>query len=150
MAVPTWLQSQSKTKYLHRLYQFNIRLGEIVERYPQKYRKTYGDVVIKNALLALGHAQVGNKLYMYPGTSEEEYQARRTHLEQARGWIDTVATIAYIFLELTAKCDGVKSEKILKQEEYIGLECAEISNMIKGVLDSDRKVHSSGKKTKPV
>lgn len=146
MSVPTWLRGISKAQYLMRLYQLNTRLGEIVYGHPKKYRQTYGDNIIKCGLSALNHAQVGNKIYMYPGTSEAEYQDRRKHLEQARGYLDTLSTVAYIFLELTAKCDGVKQDKILKQEEEIGLACVEISNMIKGVLDSDRKVRNTAKK----
>lgn len=143
MSVPTWMRSESRTKFLYRLYRLNIRIGEIVENHPKKYRANYGDNLINNALLALNHAEIGNGIFMHVGTPMEDYQLRRKHLREAKGYTETIATVAYIYLELTAKADGVKREKILKQEEEIGLECAEISKMIKGVLDSDRRIFNS-------
>ena len=146
MSVPSWLRKTSKTEFLWRLYRLNIRLGEIVNNHPKKYRASYGDTLINNALLALTHAQVANSIFMHADIAEDEYQTRRNFLRTAKGYTETVATIAYIYLELTAKADGVKPEKILKQEEYIGAECGEISRMIKGVLDSDRRIHGSRSK----
>lgn len=143
MSVPTWMRSESKTKFLWRLYRLNIRIGEIVANHPTKYRANYGDSLITTALDALTHAQVGNGVFMHAAISESDYQLRRKHLREAKGYVEAVATTAYIYLELTAKADGVKKEKILKQEEEIGLECAEISRMIKGVLDSDRRIYNT-------
>lgn len=143
MSVPTWMRSESKTKFLYRLYKLNIRIGEIVANHPTKYRANYGDNLITNALLALNHAQIGNSIYMHVATPESDYQLRRSHLREAKGYTEAIATVAYIYLELTAKTDGVKRDKILKQEEEIGLECEEIAKMIKGVLDSDRKIYNS-------
>jgi hypothetical protein len=130
---------------LWRLYRLAIRIGEIVENHPKKYRPNYGDILIKNTMNALAHAQIGNSIFVYPGMSETEYHTRRAHLREAKGYTEAVATSAYIFLELTAKADGVKREKILKQEEEIGLECGEIVKMLNGVLDSDRKIHSGNR-----
>ena len=143
MSVPTWMRSEAKTRFLYRLYKLNVRIGEIVANHPTKYRASYGDTLITNALNALTHAEIGNGIFMHNGTTEGDYQLRRKHLREAKGYTEAVATVAYIYLELTAKTDGVKKEKILKQEEEIGLECAEISKMIKGVLDSDRKIYNS-------
>ena len=143
MSVPTWLRTISKTKYLWRLYRLNVRIGEIVANHPTKYRATYGDKLINHALDALALAQTANGIYMHVATPESDYKLRRAHLREAKGHVEALATTAYIFLELTAKADGVKAEKILKQEEEIGLECAEIAKMISGVMDSDRKIHVS-------
>lgn len=143
MSVPTWMRSESKTKFLYRLYKLNIRIGEIVANHPTKYRASYGDNLIKNALLALNHAQIGNSIYMHVATPECDYHLRRSHLREAKGYTEAIATVAYIYLELTAKTDGAKRDKILRQEEEIGLECEEIAKMIKGVLDSDRRIYNS-------
>lgn len=143
MSVPTWMRTTSKTKYLHRLYKLNIRIGEIVANHPKKYRANYGDSLITTALNALTHAQIGNGIFMHAAMTEADYQIRRKQLQGAKGYTEAIATIAYIYLELIAKTDGVKEEKILEQEEEIGLECAEISKMIKGVLDSDRRIYNS-------
>ena len=142
MSVPTWLQSESKSKFLWRLYRLNVRLGEIVANHPIKYRATYGDKLINTALQALIHARTGNAVWMNVGTSETDYKIRREHLKEAKGYTDAIAPLAYIYLELVKKADGVKPEKILKQEEEIGLESAEISKMIKGVMDNDRNLHN--------
>ena len=143
MSVPSWLRSESKALFLWRLYRLNIRIGEIVVNHPTKYRATYGDQLINNALTALTHARIGNGIFMHIATTEADYQLRRKHLREAKGYTEAIAPIAYIYLELTAKTDGVKKDKILKQEEEIGLECAEISKMVKGVLDNDRKLYNS-------
>lgn len=142
MSVPTWLQSEAKSKFLWRLYRLNVRLGEIVANHPIKYRATYGDKLINTALQALIHARTGNAVWMNVGTSETDYKIRREHLKEAKGYTDAIAPLAYIYLELVRKADGVKPEKILKQEEEIGLESAEISKMIKGVMDNDRNLHN--------
>ena len=142
MSVPTWLQSEAKSKFLWRLYRLNVRLGEIVANHPIKYRATYGDKLINTALQALIHARAGNAVWMNVGTSETDYKIRREHLKEAKGYTDAIAPLAYIYLELVKKADGVKPEKILKQEEEIGLESAEISKMIKGVMDNDRNLHN--------
>lgn len=142
MSVPTWLQSEAKSKFLWRLYRLNVRLGEIVANHPIKYRATYGDKLINTALQALIHARTGNAVWMNVGTSETDYKIRREHLKEAKGYTDAIAPLAYIYLELVKKADGVKPEKILKQEEEIGLESAEISKMIKGVMDNDRNLHN--------
>lgn len=142
MSVPTWLQSEAKSKFLWRLYRLNVRLGEIVANHPIKYRATYGDKLINTALQALIHARTGNAVWMNVGTSETDYKIRREHLKEAKGYTDAIAPLAYIYLELVKKADGVKPEKVLKQEEEIGLESAEISKMIKGVMDNDRNLHN--------
>ena len=149
MSVPTWMRSESKTRFLYRLYKLNIRIGEIVANHPTKYRANYGDRLITTALDALTHAQIGNSIFMHIATPEIDYQTRRKHLREAKGYTEALATTAYIYLELTAKADGVKKEKIQKQEEEIGLECAEISKMIKGVLDSDRRIYNSRPRNQP-
>lgn len=143
MSVPSWLRTTSKTEFLWRLYRLNIRLGEIVTGHPKKYRATYGNVLLNSALSALINAQIANGIWMNTGTSDDDYKMRRRFLRAAKGYTETVATVAYIYLELTAKADGVKQEKILKQEEYIGLECGEIAKMIKGVMDSDKRIHNA-------
>ena len=147
MSVPTWLRSESRTRFLYRLYKLNIRIGEIVENHPKKYRANYGDVLITNALNALTHAEIGNGIFMHSATPEADYQLRRKHLREAKGYTESIATVAYIYLELIAKTDGVKREKILKQEEEIGRDCEEIAKMLKGVLDSDRKIYNANRRS---
>ena len=143
MSVPTWLQSEARTKFLWRLYKLNIRLAEIVSNHPIKYRATYGDKLINTALTALLEARKGNGVFMNVGTPDGDYRARRDHLKEAKNCVDAIAPVAYIYLELVRKSDGAKLEKILKQEEEIGLETAEISKMLKAVMDNDRKLHNA-------
>lgn len=143
MSVVSWLQSIAKTKFLWRLLKLNQRISEIVADYPKKYRANYGDHLINIALKAMTCAQVGNSIFMHPGLSDMEYNTRRDYLRRAKGYTDSIATVAYVFLELTATVDGVNRGKILRQEEEIGLECREISKMIDGVLDNDRKIRNS-------
>lgn len=117
MPVPTWLRSVSKTKFLWRLYRLNMRLGEIVDQYPKKYRPSYGDMLINNALKALAYAQMGNDIYMRANMPESEYTIRRRHLKEAKSYTELIATMAFIFLERASKADGVKLDKLRNQQE---------------------------------
>lgn len=145
MSVPSWLRSESKTKFLHCLYKLNIRIGEIVANHPKKYRANYGDNLISNALLALNHAQMANSIFMNANTPADDFRLRRQHLREARGRVETVSTVAYIYLELISKTDGAPKNKLLKQEEEIGLACSEISKMLRAVLDSDRRIYNNSR-----
>ena len=46
MSVPAWERTLSKTQFLHELYKFNVRIGQIVTNKPKKYRANYGDMLI--------------------------------------------------------------------------------------------------------
>lgn len=143
MSVPSWLRSEAKTKFLWKLYRLNIRIGEIVSNHPGKYRQNYGDMLIKLGLQALHFAKAGNAIFMHVSTPEDRYKERERLFNAAKSCVDDIPTIAYIYLELTRKADGVKADKIDAQEEEIGLVCVEIAKMLKGVMDNDRKVHSA-------
>jgi len=142
MSVPPWLRNESKTKYLWQLYHLNIRIAEIVSNHPKKYRATYGDKLINTALDALLEARIGNNVFVSENMSEMDYQIRRKCLRNAKSKVESIPTIAFIYLELTSKADGVNAEKILKQEEEIGIKCFDIAKMISGVLSSDRKKYN--------
>lgn len=106
MSVPSWLQSESRSKFLWRLYKLNIRIGEIVMNHPVKYRATYGDKLINTALQALIHARTGNAVWMNVGTTDADYRIRHDHLREAKSYTDAIAPLAYIYLELVRKADG--------------------------------------------
>ena len=141
MSVPSWKRSISKTEYIRSLFELNIRIGEIVANSPKKYRANYGDFLVKNALEALKYAQIANSIFVSPSMTEADYNLRRRLLQQARGIVENISTVGYIFLEQTRKHDSAESEKIYRREEYLGATCGEISKKISAVMKSDCAVY---------
>lgn len=142
MSVPTWLRDESETEYLWQLYKLNIRLGEIVTNHPKKYRPTYGDKLLNNALEALTYARIADQVRITDSISKNSYLFRKENLIKTKGLVKSIISITYIYLELTSKTDGVKSEKILKQEEEIGLKCNEIIEKIEETLKQDKSIYN--------
>lgn len=139
MSVPTWLRSVSKAEYLFQTFQLNIRIGQMVANLPKKYSRSHGDYLIRVSHEALLHGQTANKIRVI---DESSYQTRRQHLQEMRGCVDNVATVAYIFLETVRLHEGIpdaKRAKIYKWESEIGDLCFEINKMIVGIMRSDRR-----------
>ena len=141
MSVPAWRRSVSNTDYLRLLFELNIRIGEMVANSPKKYRANYGDMLIKNALEALKHAQTANGIYVSPAMTETDYNLRRGLLQKARGTAENISTVGYIFFEQLRKHDHEESQKIYQREEYLGTTCGEISKKIGAVMKSDRDIY---------
>ena len=141
MSVPSWKRSVSKTEYIRLLFDLNIRIGEMVANSPKKYRGSYGDMLIKSALEALKYAQTANSIFVSSSMTEADYNLRRRLLQQARGTIENISTVGYIFLEQMRKHDSEESEKTYRREEYLGTTCGEISKKISAVMKSDRAVY---------
>lgn len=143
MSVPSWLRSTAKTQYINLLYQLNLKIARIVANGAKKYRKNYGDTLINSALKALQHAQIANSIYVSPKMAIEDYNLRRQHLQIARGTVENLATVSYIYLELSR--NGADNTKIDKNEEYIGDTCANVHKMIGGVLKYDKSIIDKNK-----
>ena len=148
MSVPSWERELSGVQYIYELFKFNKRLGQIVMNHPKKYRENYGDHLIQSALDSLKHAQAANAIFMSTGTKEADYLRRRQHLQNALALIDHTSTVADIFLSLVYEQDGVKIEKLEKQQLYIGSQTKLIHDLIRGVMDSDADVFKGKKKPK--
>ena len=140
MSVPSWERDLSRTEYLYSLYKFNIRLGQIIMGKPKKYRENYGDKIICTGLDALKFAQAANSIYMCETTSNADYERRRNYLLNALALVDNISTISEIFLSLNSRMDGASRETIEKQQLYIGSESYKIHNLIKGVLERDKRI----------
>ncbi len=138
MSVPRSKRELSHIQFLYEIYQFNIRLGEICENSPKKYRANYADHIIKTGLEALQLAQYGNSIYLSKTTTEEAFNEREMSFKKAESLIDNISTTAQIFLEFTRK-SGVSSEKVLKRQEYIGAKANEIIALLQAVQKSDRE-----------
>lgn len=148
MSVPSWEKDLSKTQYIYELYLFNQKLGHIVIKKPVKYRYTYGDTVMKSGIDALRSAICANNIFMSETTSEEDYNLRRKYLQHALGLVDSIGTIADLFLSLNWQTDGCSQETLEKEREYIGAQAYKVHNLIKGVLESDKKIFAGEKETK--
>lgn len=137
MSVPSHKRSQSRTEYIKLLFELNVRMGEIVMNKPKKYRENYGDELIKSCMQALRYAQIANGIFVAGKSKREDYLLRRRYLQQAKGTVESIATLAEVFLERAKRADREESKKIIKQEMYIGEICAEIQKKISGVMKSD-------------
>lgn len=134
MSVVSWERNESKVEYLYQTYQLNLLIARIVASKPKKYKANYGDALIKNGLDALKHLQIANSIYV---STKEDFILRRNHLLEARGIIDSLSTIAFIFLELTRSADA--NQKADKQEEQIGELCRKCVSLVTGVIKSDKQ-----------
>lgn len=148
MSVPSFARKLSKTQFIYETFKLNIRLGQIVMSKPKKYRENYGDRIISAGLDALKFCQAANAIYMTENTSEADYLKRRAYLINAMVLIDNISTVSDIFLTLNYNQDGIKKEQIERQEEYIGSTCREIHILIKGVIESDKKIFKGEKAIK--
>ena len=145
MGVPSWERALSKTQFLYELHQLNVRLGQIVVSKPQKYRVTYGDKVLNMGLDAMRYAQAANLIFLNQNSSEEDYKLRRKYLQNALANVDGLSTIADIFLSLNYHMDGCSPETLEKNRMYIGTQTKLCHDLIKGVLESDKKIFNRKK-----
>lgn len=136
MSVPKWKQRLSHVKYLWCIYQFTIRVSQIVENKPKKYKGTYSDKLIKLSLCALEEAMMGNEIYV---RSKKDYEERRLHLLRAKGYLSALLPIGDIFLELCKEGTGADIHKLTKNQFEIGNRVEEILNLLTAVIDSDKK-----------
>lgn len=140
MSVPTWKRKTSRSQFEFELFQLNVRVGEIVENKPKKYRDSYGDELRRMCLQALECASLANDIFLKADTPQDEKDERKRLLLKSRNIVKTVVLISQIYLELVRKCDGINNEKIYKEEADIGRRCDEIIALLNGTLKSDKKI----------
>ena len=145
MSIPYYKRKLSNIKFLYELFRFNIRLGQICENGPKKYRNNYADHIIKTALKALQLAQYANSIYLSKDTTEEEFNERERCFKKAISLVDNIATTADIYLEFT-RSNGVSNDKVDKREEEIGTTANEIIALLQGVLKSDKERYKKYKR----
>ena len=78
MAVPVWKRKLSSAQFIYEVYTLNIRLGEILENKPQKYKANYADDIIKTALEALEHLQIADSIYQSWRGYAKQYNGYKT------------------------------------------------------------------------
>lgn len=139
MSVPVWRRELSKADYMYQTYRLAIRIGEIVENGPKKYRGNYGDHLIKTSLSALEEAQMANSIFVSKTLPESDYEIRRTALKRMIGLTHHISTAFKLYKDLIKKCDGQNPVKLNEEEQEIGERCAYTVSLIKGILDYDRK-----------
>lgn len=139
MSVPTYKRSTSSAQFIYDLYTFNIRIGEICMNSPKKYKMNYADKIIQDSLDALKYARLANDIYINKSTTERDFMRRKEYLRMAKSLIEHVATVCEIFLEQQRKYGSCDSQKILKNEEFVGVKCSEISDMLSALIKSDRQ-----------
>ena len=106
---------------------------------PKKYRMNYADKIIQDSLDALKYARLANDIYINKSTTERDFMRRKEYLKMAKSLIEHVATVCEIFLEQQRKYGSCDSQKILKNEELVGMKCSEISDMLSALIKSDRQ-----------
>lgn len=139
MSVPVWRRKINRAKFVHDIYQLNIRLGQIVANAPsQKYANSYGNALITTAQQALLYAQTGNDIWV---SDEISFRTRWQQFQLCKGCINNIGSIAYIYLEIMRRHESIKKEKadkMYKWEDEIGLRCAKINDMLAGVMSADK------------
>ena len=141
MSVPTWKRKLSNTEFLFQTYNLCIRLNEIMANKPKKYKTNNIDRILNTAFDALKHCQMANSIYFQQNSPEQDYWTRRRLLQMARGEIQNVSTILYIFIETVRKHDSESGDKLYKQEMEIGDVCDRVNRLIEGVIKSDTEIY---------
>lgn len=113
---------------------------------PKKYRTNYADKIIQNSLDALKYAQLANNIYISASMQEEEFNQRETYLKMSKGLIENVSTVCQILLGQLQKYGAVETEKVHKWEEYVGTHTNTITDLIVGIMKSDKKRFKEYKK----
>ena len=147
MSVPVYRRSESSVNYLYQTHQLCIIVAHMVAKHPKKYRQNFGDKIIQLSLSALSHCITANNIFIGRGCKPEDIMLRRKFLQTAKGEVDSISTIADIFLDLCASEDGASVEKTNKEKQQIGEMTYSISSMISGVIKSDNKVLKALTKT---
>ena len=142
MSVPSWERELSKTQYIYEAYKMCIDIGHIVASHPKKYRMNYGDTLIQQSLEMLSYCRLANSIYVNSKTSEEDFLRRKEYLCKARTLASNLSSIADIYLGLCYNLDGVRREKIERQQRRIGSGAVDVQKLISGVLKSDRESRS--------
>ena len=156
MTVPVWKRKLSSAEYVYQVYRLNIRLGEILNNKPKKYKGNYSDHIIKAALSALEQVQLADSIYLSKYTTEQDYEMRHDALIRAKGEIQHIATACFIFLEIVRKhdhaseSDNKQRTKIYDQELEIGEMCETCYKLICGVIDHDKELYKKHIKPKTV
>lgn len=143
MSVKVTDREESKAAFLGKLLELNKKIGITVANGPKKYSHTYGDRLISKALDALAHATEANSIYVGKGlNAEADSRLRRELFLRARGEVKAVSSIASVYFRIMRNSDSVKPttrEKATDRMESIGCLCYDISNLITGVIKSDKE-----------
>lgn len=140
MSVPTWKRSESATEYLWQMYKFTQRIAEICANKPKKYKTSFSDKIISLTCDAFTAARKANSIYV---STKADYEQRRCLLQEAKGTIEAVCTLADIFLEICKKSPDCRKDKIMKEQQTVGEYCYNITNLISGVIKSDAKRYAA-------
>lgn len=124
----------ASTEFLYQTFQLNIRLGEIVNNAPKKYRANYGDSLIQTAIEAYKELEFANSYFITKTSPEEHRTARKEHFKRARALIRHIATVFYIYAELMKKSDSISNAKVTRWEADIGKRCESINKIITSLL----------------
>lgn len=138
MSVPSYKRSVAKAVFVHKIFQLNVRIGEIVNNSPKKYKQSYGDMLIQTALKAFGEALSANEIFTHSKVPIEERTKRIEHLSNARSLCNKVAAIFLIYAELMRKSDSLSNEKAYRWEEDIGTRCVEINTILSGMIKKEK------------
>lgn len=140
MSVPSWERDLSRTQYIYEAYKMCIDIGHIVASHPKKYRMNYGDTLINESLDVLKMCRLANSIFVTKDTPEDALIARKKYLLRARLLATNLSSVADVYLGLCYNQDGVKRDKIERQQRRIGSSASNIVNLINGVIRHDRDV----------
>jgi len=151
VSVQTWKRMVSSAEYVFQVYLLNVRLGQILENKPHKYKTNYVDEIIKTALGALEDVLASDSIYLSKFSLEQDFLIRRRHLQDAKAKIRSVSTSSFVFLETVKKQSCSIQEyaeefrngnlKMSHQELEIGDMCETCERLISGVLRSDKELY---------
>lgn len=149
MSVTMPYRSESSAQFIEETYQLNVKVGTAYARMPTKYRAPYGEKMAECALKALEHLQVGNGIYLNKNTSEELFQTRQYHFNEAKGLVYHVCTLFQIYLRIRRTVENPKPsdrDKWINQGKTVADMCNKCIDLIGGAIQSDKKRYKEYKK----
>lgn len=134
MAVPTSERRTSALQYIETARYLATRILGFSNRFPKRLANRLTNPLCNHATEALYHVQAANRVFV---RSDEDFQRRRGHLQEAMGHLDHVATLLDVCFELQATDDALKDPNENVYEQLAKVIDRERS-LIGGVAKKDR------------
>lgn len=142
MTVPVYKRRVAKTEYLKELHNLNMDCGRVIHKYPKKYVKTYGSILVNDCIQALVYGMQANRIKMGKNTTEENKTFRRQCFEHILDLSERISVVSYIFFEQAKRSGelvGRKCERVVADQALFGVRCETISRLVRGVMKYDRQ-----------
>lgn len=154
MSVPAPYRKRSSIIYLDQLFQLNAAIGTLVSKMPEKYKRIYGDMMIRTGMHALELALNANTIYVCKTLSRQLFDTRLAFLYSAKSTVEMLANIYHIYILILGRTDPEmttkKRKQAIKNSENMVSWCNTCVELIGGVIRSDKARYKEYTKDLPL